>query len=153
MASLASQLSLLSLCVVLAGPVAVAVAAEGPAGAPWPARTVSWWYACDNNWPQALAYVQPYAPAMVTSVQTYCGWTVSDAGTIVGGTSSACVNFFAGARALGVRAELTLDAGNCSIAAYRTLWADTTASPAQLLNAALAANATGWNMWVTGCTF
>lgn len=85
-------------------------------------------------------------PTLVTSIQSYCGYTVCDNGTVCGGFSSACESFFPAAAALGVRNELNLDSGNCSIAAYRALWADTTASPAALLAAAIAANASGWNI-------
>ena len=112
----------------------------------WPNRTVLWWYACDNDWPAAVAQITPYAPTLVTSIQTYCGWDVSDAGKIIGSTSPQCVGFFAAIGKMGVRAELATGAGNCSIASYRLLWADTTTSPQQLLAAALAVNASGWNI-------
>lgn len=117
----------------------------------WPSPAISWWYAADNNWPQVISMISPFVgnattPTLVTSVQSYCGYEVCDDGSVCGGLSSACAAFFPAAAALGVRNELNLDSGNCSIAAYRTLWADTTASPGVLLAAALAANATGWNI-------
>lgn len=111
-----------------------------------PTRWVSWWYACDNNWPAAVKIIQAANLSTVTSVQTYCGWTVADNGTVVGSTSSQCKSFFEAITALGVQAELTLDSGNCSIDAYRTLWKDTIDSPQLLLQAAQAVNATGWNI-------
>ncbi len=116
---------------------------------PWPSRVISWWYAADNNWPNLLTQIAPYvngSSPLVTSVQTYCGYTVSDEGTVSGSLSSACAAFFPRLTSMGVRAELCLDAGNCSIDAYRTLWQDTTTSPQVLLQAAIAANATGWNI-------
>ena len=45
-----------------------------------------------------------------------------------------------------VRPELATGAGNCSIVSYRKLWADTASSPQVLLKAALAVNASGWNI-------
>jgi hypothetical protein len=71
---------------------------------------------------------------------------VCDNGTVCGDLSSACAAFFPVASSLGIRNELNLDSGNCSIAAYRLLWSDTTVSPGVLLAAALAANASGWNI-------
>lgn len=82
----------------------------------------------------------------MTSIQSYCGYEVCDDGTVCGALSSACAAFFPAAAALGVRNELNLNSGNCSISVYRTLWADVTNSPHVLLEAALAANASGWNI-------
>lgn len=113
--------------------------------AAWPSRTISWWYACDNNWPLLLKQVTPHL-SLVTSIQTYCGWDVSDDGRIIGSTSQSCVDLFAAANKLGIRMELASGAGNCSIESYRVLWADTTVSPRQLLQAAQAVNASGWNI-------
>ena len=113
----------------------------------WPQKVVSWWYAADNNWPLVIQQInRTDRLPMVTTVQTYCGWDISDAGTIIGSTSASCTAFFAQLRRLGVHAELATGAGNCSIATYRKLWADTTESPQVLLKAALLVNASGWNI-------
>jgi len=111
-----------------------------------PKRWVSWWYACDNNWPQTIDIIKNTTINTVTSVQTYCGWTVADNGTIIGSTSSQCQAFFNELIKLGSYPELTLDSGNCSIDSYRMLWKDTVYSPQILLQAALAVNASGWNI-------
>jgi hypothetical protein len=93
---------------------------------------------------------QPARLPLVTSIQTYCGHDISDAGTIImnpqQGNISACSAYFPRLLELGVRPELATGAGNCSIVTYRKLWADTTESPQVLLKAALAVNASGWNI-------
>lgn len=123
-----------------------AVPALGPVP-PWPTKVISWWYACDNEWPAAIKMINtPARLPLVTSVQTYCGWDISDSGKLIGETSPACLAFFKQLTPLGVRAEIATGAGNCSIATYRKLWADKIVSPQQLLTAALAANVTGWNI-------
>jgi hypothetical protein len=128
---------------------AASAALTPPPGARgWPdlAPMVSYWYAVDNDWPAAVALITPYVtatPAVVTSIMSYCGLDVSDAGAIVNVTSAACLDFFAALRPLGVRPEIMLNAGNCSIDAYRTLWADKTVSPAVILSAAVASGAVG----------
>lgn len=128
--------------------VAVALATA----APWPTtKIVSWWVVVDDSWPDVIKQISPHVgnatvPSLVTSIQSDCGYTVTAAGAIGGSFSPACAAFFPAAAALGVRNELWLDGGNCDIVAYRTLWADTVASPQVLLRAALAANATGWNV-------
>ena len=48
--------------------------------------------------------------------------------------------------ALGVRTELTLSSGNCSIVSFRKLWADTDNSIAILVAMAKQTNASGWNI-------
>lgn len=132
---------------VMASTAAVAAAAA----VPWPSPAISWWYAADNNWPSLLTQIAPYtgnatAPSLVTSIQTYCGLSVADNGSIIDVISDACLQLFPALRAVGVRPELALDSGNCSIDAYRQLWSDTTVSPGVLLSAALAANASGVNV-------
>jgi hypothetical protein len=117
----------------------------------WPAKTVSWWVVVDKNWPSVVSEIKPYVgnatfPGVVTSIQSDCGYTVSSNGSIVGSLSADCAAFFKATAALGVRNELWLDGGNCDIVAYRTLWRDVTVSPRVLLNAALAANASGVNI-------
>ena len=115
--------------------------------ATWPDRVISWWYAADNDWPLVISQINHADRIpLVTSIQTYCGWDISDSGTIIGGTSAACTALFPELIKLGVRVELATGAGNCSIATYRKLWADTSKSPQVLLAAALAANASGWNI-------
>lgn len=93
---------------------------------------------------------QPARLPLVTSIQTYCGHDISDAGEIImnphQGNISACSKYFPELAKLGVRPELATGAGNCSIVTYRKLWADTTESPQVLLKAALAVNASGWNI-------
>lgn len=115
--------------------------------ATWPTPSIAWWYACDGNSELELAQIVPHAH-LVTSVQTYCGWTVADNGTVVNTDErerKCCQSFFPALTKLGVRAELVLNGGNCSIASYRKLWgAPNTAG--QLLAIALEANASGWNI-------
>lgn len=115
--------------------------------ATWPnsTKTISWWYAADGGWRETVAQIEAHLE-VVSSVQTYCGYQVSDDGRIIGDLSSHCAHFFPAITKLGVRAELTLGGGNCSIVSYRTLWADTTESPNVLLRATLAANASGLNI-------
>ena len=103
---------------------------------------VSFWFAPDNTWPAAVSQIAPHSAA-VTSIMVYCGIEVSDAGTVVGGFADTCAGFFPAVAKLGIRSELVLNSGNCSIAAYRVLWADHAASPQVLLAAVLAANASG----------
>ena len=45
---------------------------------------------------------------------------------------------------LGVLPELVLDSGNCSIAAYRLLWADTTHSVKQMTDLAVSLGVAGF---------
>jgi hypothetical protein len=107
---------------------------------------ISFWYSVDNDYPDAAALIAQHT-GNVTSVFTYCDLTVSDAGMIIGTTlSPQCSGFFANLTALGVRGEIVLNGGNCSIDAYRTLWADKTNSPAQLAAFALSANLSGINV-------
>ena len=119
--------------------------------ASWPSKAVSFWYSADESWPALIAQISPHVgnesrASSVTSVQIYCGLDVSDAGTIIDSFSSACAGVIPALTALGVRAELVLNSGNCSIDAYRLLWADTHTAPRQLLAALLAANASGLNI-------
>ena len=108
-------------------------------------KTISWWYAPDNNWPQAVALITPHA-RLVTSVMAYCGLDIADNGTVIPAFHDTCAGLFPALRALGVRAELATGSGNCSIAAMRLLWADLTVSPAALLDAMLLAGADGLNI-------
>lgn len=109
-------------------------------------RMVSWWYAADpSDYRQAVDLIAPHA-SVVSSVMTYCNYEVADNGTIIGDLGDVCPLFFPLLASLGVKHELILNAGNCSIDAYRTLWSDTTVSPAWMLREALAANASGWNI-------
>jgi hypothetical protein len=131
--------------------LALAALASASAALNWPNKTISWWYAPDNNWPQLISQITPYtgnasSPSLVTSVQSYCGLNVNDDGTILPLFSDVCTPLFAALRTLGVRPEINLNAGNCSIDAYRTLWADLTVSPKAILTAALSANASGVNI-------
>ena len=128
-------------------------AVASPAGKPWPKKVISWWYASgtDESFEQLLKQInQPARLPLVTSIQTYCGHDISDIGTIImnphQGNISACTKYFPELAKLGVRPELATGAGNCSIVTYRKLWADTTESPQVLLKAALAVNASGWNI-------
>jgi hypothetical protein len=139
-----------SIAVPLIFPAAPAAAAGARAGGapaakrqPWWAaqRVVSMWYAPDNNWRDAVALIAAHA-AQVTTVFSYCGLDISDAGTIIPAFSPICAQLFPALAALGVRAEISSGSGNCSIAAMRKLWADP-ASPPAVLAAALAANASG----------
>lgn len=83
---------------------------------------------------------------LVTSVFSYCGLDVADNGTIISEFADTCAGLFPALAALGVRNEIALNAGNCSIDAYRLLWSDTQTSPQQILAAAQAANASGVNI-------
>jgi hypothetical protein len=121
--------------------------------APWPRKVISWWYASGSQESFEALIEQIKQPArlpLVTSVQTYCGHDVSDDGKIImnphQGNISACIEYFPRLAKLGVRPELATGAGNCSIVSYRKLWTDTTESPQALLQAALAVNASGWNI-------
>jgi hypothetical protein len=76
----------------------------------------------------------------------YCGPEVSDSGAVAGSVSAACLALFPAAQAAGIRTELILNSGNCSIAAYRLLWADKSSSVARLLALALQSNASGLNL-------
>ena len=89
--------------------------------------------------------VKPHAE-LVTSIMSYCGLDVADNATIITTFYSTCKQLFPALSQLGIRSELALNAGNCSIDVYRRLWADTIVSPATLLSSALAANATGINI-------
>ena len=140
---------LLSLLVLVPPPTAAAAAAAQP----WPDKVVSWWYASGSQASFAALIDQVNQPErlpLVTSIQTYCGHDISDDGRIImnphQGNISACEEFFPKLAQLGVRPELATGAGNCSIATYRKLWRDTTESPQVLLRAALAVNASGWNI-------
>eukprot|EP00658_Telonema_sp_P-2_P068082 TRINITY_DN5700_c0_g1_i2.p1 TRINITY_DN5700_c0_g1~~TRINITY_DN5700_c0_g1_i2.p1 ORF type:complete len:247 (-),score=21.75 TRINITY_DN5700_c0_g1_i2:78-818(-) len=120
---------------------------------PWPDKVISWWYASGSqeSFEGLIAQInQPERLPLVTSIQTYCGHDVSDDGRIImnphQGNITACQQFFPELVKLGVRPELATGAGNCSIVTYRKLWADTTESPQVLLKAALAVNASGWNI-------
>jgi hypothetical protein len=138
-----------SIAVPLVFPAAAAAADARAGGAPaakrqpwWAAqRVVSMWYAPDNNWRDAVALIAAHA-AQVTTVFSYCGLDISDAGKIIPTFSPICAQLFPALAALGVRAEISSGSGNCSIAAMRKLWADP-ASPPAVLAAALAANASG----------
>ena len=128
-------------------------AAALSSNAPWPKKVISWWYASGSqeSFQGLIEQInQPARLPLVTSIQTYCGHDVSDAGKIImnphQGNISACSEFFPKLVKLGVRPELATGAGNCSIVTYRKLWADTTESPQVLLKAALAVNASGWNI-------
>jgi hypothetical protein len=99
------------------------------------------WYAADNNWRDAVALLQAH-PGAVSSVITFCGLDLSDAGTLIPSFSPACSQLFPALAAEGVKAEVSTGGGNCSISAMRVLWADP-ASPPALLAYALAANASG----------
>ena len=117
----------------------------------WPNPAVSWWYSPDNNWPLMIDQVAAH-PSVVSSVMVYCGPEVSDEGTIVGSISDLCVgagggNIFEELIALGIRPELVLNSGNCSIDAYRTLWTqNANVSIATLVSMAVSTNASGWNI-------
>lgn len=76
----------------------------------------------------------------------YCGIDVADNGTIIDKFASTCEGLFPALRALGVRPELATGSGNCSIDAFRRLWADVATSPQVLLAAVLRANASGLNI-------
>jgi hypothetical protein len=89
----------------------------------------------------------------------YCGYAVADDGTITGDLSPACISppptaaagapptgMIPGLLALGVRPELVLNSGNCSIAAYRALWANATATAHVLVSLANAVGAAGFNL-------
>ena len=114
----------------------------------WQAKKVaSFWYAPDNDWPQAVALVAAHALANVsTSVMSYCGLDIRDDGTIVPAFSPVCASLLPALRAVGVEAELVTNSGNCSIAAMRRLWADLTVSPRVLGDAVRAAAASGLNI-------
>ena len=50
-----------------------ATAGGPPIGGPgtWPGRVISWWYACDNDWPHAIRQINTTERLpLVTSVQT-----------------------------------------------------------------------------------
>jgi hypothetical protein len=116
----------------------------------WPNPAVSW-YSPDNNWPGMIDQVAAN-PGLVTSVMVYCGAEVADDGTIVQIVDSTCIasggeDIFSELIALGVRPELVLNSGNCSIDAYRTLWTQNiNTSIAALVSMAVNTNASGWNI-------
>jgi hypothetical protein len=83
---------------------------------------------------------------VVTSVMSYCGLNVADNASIITDFSGSCGALFPALSKIGVRNEICLNAGNCSIDTYRKLWSDVSTSPSVLLNAALAANASGINI-------
>ena len=106
---------------------------------------VSMWYAPDNDWPQAVALVNTHR-ASVTSVMAYCGLDIWDNGTIISKFSSTCAGLFPALEAIGVQTELVTNSGNCSIDAFRLLWADLTVSPHVLRDAVVTAHASGLNI-------
>ena len=111
----------------------------------WATKMVSFWYSPDNNWPQAVALVTAHRAA-VTSVMAYCGLDVWDNGTIITKFSTTCGGLFPALQSLGVQTELVINSGNCSIDAFRLLWADLSVSPNVLRDAVVAANASGLNV-------
>ena len=134
-------------------PVTPPAARGGGGSTPWPRKVISWWYASGSQASFDGLLHQINTPArlpLVTSIQTYCGHDVSDDGKIImnpaQGNISVCREYFPKLARLGVRPELATGAGNCSIVSYRRLWADTSESPQVLLQAALAVNASGWNI-------
>lgn len=114
---------------------------------PWWSKkhVVSFWYGPDNNWAEAVSLVSAHRKS-VTSVMSYCGLDVQDNGSISTYFSAACASFIPALQSLGVQAEIVLNSGNCSIDAYRLLWADLTVSPRVLRDAVIAANASGLNI-------
>jgi len=126
-----------------------AAACSAVTGSPWWSNPViSYWVAPDGSAldiNRTVALVASHA-SEVTSVMAYCGINILDDGSLVTPFSAACASLFPQLRALGVRTELVTNSGNCSISAMRVLWADVTAAPAQLLAAALQANADGINI-------
>ena len=111
----------------------------------WESKVISWWYAPDNNWGDALVIVKAH-PGLVTSVMNYCGLDVADDGTIIPNFSSVCEQLLPALSALGVQPEVVTNSGNCSIEAFRTLWRDTIISPGVLLDYVLKHNASGLNI-------
>ena len=111
----------------------------------WEKGVLSFWYAPDNNWPDAVALVAAH-PGLVTSVMSYCGTDIAANGTIIPAFHSTCASLIPALAALGVRSELATGSGSCSIASMRLLWADTAVSPVVLRDAVLAANASGLNI-------
>ena len=143
----------LRVCHIPFAPTPATVRALPAVGRPWPDRVISWWYASGSreSFEGLIKQInQPARLPLVTSIQTYCGHDISDDGRIImnphQGNITACREFFPQLTKLGVRPELATGAGNCSIVTYRKLWKDTTHSPQVLLQAALAVNASGWNI-------
>lgn len=86
-------------------------------GVTWPKKVLSWWYAANTeaSWKLLIKQVnQSGRLPLVTSIQSYCGHDISDAGEIVmnphQGNITACQALFPELAKLGVRAELATGA-------------------------------------------
>lgn len=119
--------------------------ALGAAAPWWDSKVISFWYAPDNNWEDALKIVEAH-PGLVTSVMNYCGLDIADDGTLIPNFSSVCEQLLPALSALGVQPEVVTNSGNCSIDAFRTLWKDTTVSPGVLRDYVVKHNAAGLNI-------
>ena len=116
---------------------------------PWPSSAISWWYSPESNWQMMLEEIRPHLH-LVTSVMVYCGPEITDEGTIYPYMSPLCYSDGLGVlpalSALGVRPEIWLGFGNCSIDGYRLLWADHEYSVQTLVSLAVQYNISGWNI-------
>jgi hypothetical protein len=115
----------------------------------WPAPAISWWYSPESNWQMMIEEIRPHLD-LVTSIMVYCGPEIADDGTILPYMSPLCYSDGEGVlpalSELGVRPEIWLGFGNCSIDAYRLLWNDTTISVQLLVALAVEYNISGWNI-------
>ena len=94
----------------------------------WPSPAIGWWYTADHNWPLLMEQVAPHKN-VVTSVMVFCGPEVADDATITTHIAKACIEengngTLPALAAMGIRPELWIGSGNCSIDTFRRLWKD-----------------------------
>ena len=123
---------------------------SGAVSISWPEPAIAWWYPVSPQWPKLIEEVAQHTN-VVTSIMLYCGAQVTNEGTITDVVADECIDqdgkgTLPALWSLGIRTELTLGSGNCSIDSYRILWADTVHSIAVLVNMAKAANVSGFNI-------